>query len=213
MTPGEKNRLDKGLEARDAGSDMSPRLPFASTFFSAPRASGVLRALAVLSLALFASGCQEMIDRLRGKEPPVCPKVAILSDASKLTLFREGPGRDITDIIYELEVAGYVGDCALKDKTSHVELVLRPMFDISRGPAAFDGKGEIRYFIAIADRAKEIFTAKFKFESDKPRIRHVDDDIILDIPIRSGDTPYNTTVYIGLQLTPDQLEYNRKTKR
>jgi hypothetical protein len=110
-------------------------------------------------------------------------------------------------------VGGYVGDCAIKDKTSHVELNLRPMFDIARGPAAVDPKGEIAYFVAIPERAKQIFTTKFKFEADRPKIRHVDDDLTLDIPIRDGDTPFNTTVYLGLQLTPEQLDYNRKTKR
>ena len=42
---------------------------------------------------------------------PACPTVRFLRDADKVTVYRPGSGRDITDILYEAKLEGFVGDC------------------------------------------------------------------------------------------------------
>lgn len=172
-----------------------------------------LRPLVVLIALLAATGCQETIDRVRGKEPPPCPRIAILSDAAQYTQFRPGAGRDITDIAYEAEIVGYEGYCTHHEKNASIEVVLKLMIDVTRGPAGSDGASEIRYFFAVPDRAKQVFASPFKFERGTPKIRMIEDEIVVNIPMRSGDSVHNADIWVGFQLSPDQLELNRKRKR
>ena len=70
------------------------------------------RLCALLGMALFFLGGCSAIDGmveelpLVGKSAPVpaCPKIKVLADAGNLTLYRSGPGRDITDILLEAEI-------------------------------------------------------------------------------------------------------------
>jgi hypothetical protein len=169
--------------------------------------------LTILATALILSGCAEMKNRIQGKEAPKCPTIRILADAAHQTKFRPGPGRDITDILYTLDIVDYQGSCGYRDKDTHVETAIKVMFDIDRGAANVQGLGEIQYFVAVENRAKQVFQTKFKFQPSTPKLRQVDEEVSIDIPIRPGDTPQNTVIWLGLQLSPDELDYNRRTRK
>lgn len=154
-----------------------------------------------------------MKNRVMGKEPPKCPVIRILADGAHLTKFKPGPGRDITDVLYTVDLVNYQGSCGYRDKDTHVETAIKVMFDIDRGPANLDGLGEISYFVAVENRAKQAFSTKFKFPASTPKLRQVDEELSIDIPIREGDTPQNTTIWLSLQLTPDELDYNRRNRK
>jgi hypothetical protein len=168
---------------------------------------------AMLAALLALSGCAEMKNRVMGKEPGKCPTIRVLADAAHQIKFKPGPGRDITDILYTVDLVDYQGSCGYRDKDSHVETAIKVMFDIDRGPANAQGLGEIQYFAAVEGRAKQVFSTKFKFQPSTPKLRQVDEEISIDIPIRPGDTPYNTVIWLGLQLSPDELDYNRRTRK
>jgi len=169
--------------------------------------------LLLLAAALLLSGCAEMKNRVMGKEPGQCPTIRILADAAHLTKFKPGAGRDITDILYTVDLVTYQGSCGWRDKDTHIQTSIKVMFDIDRGPANLQGLGEILYFVAVENRAKQVFSTKFKFDPSMPKLRQVDEEVSIDIPIRPGDTPYNTVIWLGLQLSQDELDYNRNTRK
>ena len=89
---------------------------------------------------------------------PACPKVRLLQDADKVTVYRPGPGRDITDILYEARLEGFSGDCEYVGDGGvfhEVVLSLRAKFNLVRGPAdsATTGRGR-----SITLAAARLFT-------------------------------------------------------
>ncbi|MDP6804266.1 MAG: hypothetical protein QF902_02900 [Rhodospirillales bacterium] len=59
-------------------------------------------------LALVAGGCDSIGSLFEDEAPPPCPRIAVVPDASTITKFRAGPGRDIIDILYEGNIAAAI---------------------------------------------------------------------------------------------------------
>ena len=159
---------------------------------------------------LALSGCKVFVK----EEPPPCPRVSILADAAKLVQFRPGPGRDITDIAYKVQVVNYAGSC-FYEKESHVMTVnLQVGFDAERGAALADDRQEIQYFISVPTffpqpDAKEIFPLTLQFSKHAAGLHVTDQDAKISIPVKSIKELERYEVFIGLQLDEAQLDYNR----
>jgi hypothetical protein len=166
--------------------------------------------LSVGASLLALSGCKVFVK----EEPPPCPRVSILADAAKLVQFRPGPGRDITDIAYKVQVVNYAGSC-FYDKEYHVMTVdLQVGFDAQRGAALSEDSQEIRYFISVPTffpqpDAKEIFPLTLKFSKNAASLHVTDQDAKISIPVKSVKELERYEVFIGLQLDEAQLDYNR----
>lgn len=171
------------------------------------RQLAIVSTLAISALVLTACGITKK------EEPPPCPQVVILADAAKATKYRGGSGRDITDIEYEAELSGFTGSCGYDKKRTQVEVAISAAFFVARGPAGTGPSIDLPYFVAIPDQAKQVFTAKVEFPGSSPKVRHVDDEVSVTIPLSDGELGTSTTIYLGLQLTPEQLEFNRKLKK
>ncbi len=174
------------------------------------RTAGAGLALAAL---LGLAACQQ------GPEapPPECPAIAIVQDASELTLFVPGPGRDLIDVTLEARVSEFGGFCNtdIDDDTraGEVEIDLEVLFEATRGPASTSLEATISYFIAITDSnenilARETFDTDLEFEGNRNRIGFVE-ELSQTIPLRAGEFGEDFKVFIGFQLTEEQLEYNR----
>jgi hypothetical protein len=139
----------------------------------------------------------------------------LLGDAAKLTKFRTGSGRDITDIDIEAEFTGFRGVCDYKEKEGKGTFLMTvsPIVDVSRGAANRNGMAEFIYFAAIPEQAKEIFAAKTAFPPNVSKIRFAEDVLEFAVPLKSGERGENITIYLGFQLNSDQLEYNRRQGR
>lgn len=164
------------------------------------------RAGAALALALAVAGCG-MFDR---RPAPPCPPVLVVKEASKLTLYREGPGRDVTDVLFEGQVVDFRGGCEWNRARTEVDLEIRVAFDVQRGPANRDRRASFRYFVAIpafhpAPEGKRVFLHEVAFPENVARLRS-GDTVRLRIPIAKGKTWEDYPVYIGFQLTPEQAE-------
>ena len=93
---------------------------------------------------------------------------------------------------------------------------LSTAMEATRGPA--NEKGEIRfvYFVAILDTNKTVLTrATFPmvalFQGRETRLDFAD-DVTVTIPRKKGDMPRDYIVYVGFEMSPDELAYNRKKK-
>jgi hypothetical protein len=165
------------------------------------RAAGAL----VLALALAGCGSSERL--------PPCPKVFLSSDISTLTRFRSGGGRDLTDVQFQAELLGYSGSC--KYDKNKVSITLDVGFGVSRGPAA-GPEARFEYFVAIpklypSRAAKQDFDVAYPFPQGQAR-GEFKDQVEIEIPFTDRSTVLSNEVYIGLQLTAEELEYNRKQR-
>ncbi len=178
-----------------------------------PRITRLL--LFVLAVPLVLSGCDSWA-RLEQKSPPPCPPVYIMSDASKITKYRAGAGRDLTDVEMEGEIVGFKGGCVYDAKGGDVMLQLA--FELRRGPAAQGRTLDVTYFVAIpkfypTPEAKGEFTFPVTFPATVDRIRVTDDEVYLRLPVRDKEIIDNYEVFIGFQLSPEEMEINRRSKR
>lgn len=167
---------------------------------------------AVAGMALVLSSCSV----LQPKEPPPCPPIYILGDASQLTKYRDGRGRDLTDVEFEAEITGYSGGCSYNEKGAEVELQVK--FAVKRGPADADRKVDFSYFAAVplyypAPEAKAEFPVSVTFPEGANYVRYTDESVVMSIPVKDKDVIQKYEIYLGFQATPEELERNRQSKR
>lgn len=140
-----------------------------------------------------------------------CPPVLLLDHARDLTKFRDGPGRDITDIEFRARIVNFTGGCDYDGDEVTVNLGVDIL--VERGTADVADKAAFTYFVAIPvffpnAAGKRVFEAKAAFE-DRQRRTVFHDDLRLKIPIARGTPPNTASIYVGLQLSEEQLRYNR----
>ncbi|WP_337997132.1 hypothetical protein [Oleispirillum naphthae] len=173
---------------------------------------------AAMAAAFALGGCSMFKDKA---PPPPCPTIKIDRDTAKVTQFRGGS--DITDIVMETEILGYTGECKVDKKTNTVDMALSVIFQANLGPAAGPGDkdGERRrsfaYFVALPDffphpAGKQTFSAEVPFPPNVNQVRYRDAEVTLHIPLGKSMSSGDARVYIGMQLTDEQLQYNRKNQ-
>lgn len=171
---------------------------------------------AVIAIAVLAlSACEAM----KSTPPPPCPEVSVLSDAATLTKFVEGRGRDLTDVLYEAKLVDAVGACDydVEKKTGEGTLAVEMAvsMEMARGPANRDGKAPVNYFVAVVgkDRAvlnKQDFTGTVEFTGNRTQLRWTDEPVYLSIPLKKGQAGRDFRIYVGYDLSEEELEFNRK---
>ncbi len=146
---------------------------------------------------------------------PLCPNIVIVKDTAELTAFRPGPGRDLTDVVFDARIDRFDGSCEtdVEAGVGQVSVDLQLFFEAIRGPANETRQGKFSYYIAIGDRngkilAKKVFATEFEFEGNRNRIGAAE-ELTQEIPLRSGDVGDDFDIFVGFQLSPEQLDYNR----
>lgn len=167
---------------------------------------------AVLAVAATLAGCGMFGDDER--RPP-CPRFLILSDGGELVRFAPGAGRDITDVEQRVKIIDFRGTC--EGETDRMSVTMTLDFHIDRGPANRGRRGRFDYFVAIpqfypAKQGKRTFTVDVPFEGNQTRLVYRE-ELEIEIPIAPGDAGKRHEVYIALQLTPAELEFNRRRHR
>ncbi len=175
------------------------------------RALGAATLLSALGLAL--AGCAQH------PALPPCPPVYMLADARHVTQFLPGKPHDLIDMVAAGEIVGWHGRCGYKPAdgkaggTASVDLEVT--FEAKRGPANTDGKAHFTYFVAIPayypkPQAKAMFNVTIPFPKGIDTVRQADVPIILTLPVKSEDAIRGVPIYLGFQITPAQLRYNRE---
>ncbi len=174
-------------------------------------ASSVLRksplAAAFASVALLAACAGDDVP------PGPCPDVVLLSDASKQVKFN-GQGRDLTDVLFEAEIEPALVACEYDENVLDVDLQVRVV--ASRGPANSDRLANINYFVAVARAdqtvlAREAFDIAIPFPGNRTRVSGLE-EIGQIIPLAPGETGSNYRIYLGFDLTPEELQFNRANR-
>lgn len=177
-------------------SDLFPRIG----------ARGVLAALVPLALIACAGD---------DSRPPPCPEVVAPRDAARMVAF-DGGGRDLTDVRFEsrIEGTGVVCEYDEDDGKRVVEAELQIAFSAEKGPASEDGTVAFSYFVAVADRernitAREEFPLRLSLAGNQTRGRFVE-TVSPTIPLKEDETGASYRIYVGFALDKEQLEYNRR---
>ena len=158
-------------------------------------------------LAVFLAACSK-------DGPPLpCPAVVPVADAAHLIRF-DGSGRDLTDVIFEARIENFSLTCEYDDDVIESQMLLQ--FLAVRGPANRDRVAHLGYFVAIATRdqkigAREEFDLPVPFEGNHTRVL-ASDEIMPRIPLKPGEDGSNYLIYIGLSVTPEELQYNRENR-
>ena len=167
--------------------------------FSRP-SFAVFLALPVLAL-LSSCGADKII--------PPCPPVRVDNATAALTKFKDGAPADMNNMEFRVEVVGYKGECVFKD--DRVELSMDVDFAFEPGPAA-TGAVKVPYFVAIPQyfpRPEGKRVLEFSAPNGKGVQRVRETNIKTTIPLKKNEAAAAYDVYVGLQLSPAQLEYNR----
>ena len=169
--------------------------------------------LALTALSLLLSSCGLFSD-----PPPPCPQVSIMDQAKQVTFYRPGPGRDLTDVAFEVQIGDIAFECSydFDDEGDSVAIDLNILFVAQRGPAAEQGRIEVPYFSAVTNAgrhilAKKLFTVVLEFEGNAVRTQVVE-ELAQTIPFPAGADASAYKSFVGLQLTPGQLEDLRRER-
>ncbi len=175
--------------------------------------SPLLLAAPVLLLAL--SGCS-----IFNVNTPIlpCPETKVLGDAGSFTRFRDGPGRDLSDITFEGLIAKTIASCeysiAKDSGEGTLSVTMNVVFEAIRGPAARKKNVSFDYFVAVTDisqniLSKDAFKMDISFPANVTRLERQDEKIILDIPLGPKDDGSGFLVFAGFQLSGEELKFNR----
>jgi hypothetical protein len=168
-------------------------------------------AVALLVAGLALAGCGSSQKAASGAPP--CPKVAVLSDAAHLTVYRDGPGRDLTDVVFEAELGRIAGDCVYKKRNTSVTVEMKLAVVARRGPADRDRAAVFEYFVAIVDSqsnvlARQEFRSQVTFRPEQTQLVSLE-ELEQVIPLKRDQPGSDFDVLIGFKLTPEQVERNR----
>jgi len=141
-----------------------------------------------------------------------CPDYLVIADAANLVRFRDGPGRDLIDVDFETEIIRVQLAC-----TSTLEVEVFVFFRAERGPANRSRKGRFDYFISVVDRDnkilyREAFAINIGFPGNKTRLLLKSESVTLEIPITPKRASRSYRIFAGLELSRDELEFNRRRR-
>lgn len=163
--------------------------------------------LLFVGLGLLVAACSQT-------KQAICPKVAILDRTSKLTVF--GPGAQSADNIqWAGEMKNIKVKCSYQDDTYRVmEADVSVDMILRKGPAMQGDSVTFNYFVIVTDRRgkvlrKRIFPSTVNFGGARAVTRREDSWQLYNLARGLGGAAYE--IWVGYQLTPAQLEYNRKT--
>ena len=176
---------------------------------------GKSAAFGLASIALLILwGCETESDS--AKEAGGCPSGAALAEASTVTKFRPGAGKDLTDVVLTAELAKPKVSCDYDKDASKVSVTFSFPVAVKRGAAATNEPQTLSYFVAVVDQdntvlTKQNFTRDISLDQNTTSFSENPDGMTFTIP--QGKKPVGYEVLVGFQLTRDELAYNRERHR
>jgi len=171
-----------------------------------------LRALAAGAALLALAGCSSTKET---EAAAACPDVRLPNDAAELTRFRPGGAADLTDVAFQARITGTNLTCSKgADRDTIVDLAIG--FEGARGPAATQATAPVAYFVGVVGPDGQILNREsFSVELQLPDRQSLDakiDEIRVTIPVAEGRSAADYTLFAGIQLTADELKYNRDVR-
>ena len=143
---------------------------------------------------------------------PTCPQLTLLAEGADLTRFA-GAGRDVTDRVLEARITGVEAACS-GGRGGDVVARIKIQADIARGPAAQGRAAQVPYFVAVMqgdavlERREFVLATNFPANVNAQRVSGGDLELRFPKAGDSGAAQYR--IIVSLQLTQEELEYNRR---
>jgi hypothetical protein len=144
-------------------------------------------------------------------ETRACPQVFKMREATRVVQFRDGDGRDLTDVAVE----GGIGKIQLVCSYDENELSTVVGIEVlaQRGPASTSNEVQLPVFVAVLDRdrkvvAKEVFDSVLEFKDGSRRAAKLEEYESV-FQLRSGLTGNDYQLVVGFQLSTAQLRNAR----
>ncbi len=175
-----------------------------------------LRPLAGLGLAVLLGGCAG--GGLLGGDPAsgsACPQVAVLEEPSELTRFAAASGGDLSGVLFRARMDLDDAFCEIDKKS--VDVTVTAAFRVARGPANTSREARFSYFVAVLDSDKNIihrstFPIIAKFKKKETGFSFTE-DFTVTIDVGKEREPSDYIVYLGFEMTPEELAFNRRRRR
>ncbi|MDA1023952.1 MAG: hypothetical protein O2817_11525 [Proteobacteria bacterium] len=177
--------------------------------------------IAAVLLCFLAAGCST-VDKVTDvfADPLVlpCPDYRVIAEAASLTRFRDGPGRDLTDINFEGKIANVELGCASniskKTRVGSMDVEVSLILNAARGPANKDRNAQFPYFIRILDKNENILkaldlNAAINFPGNKTRLLFRTPPLTFVLPITPKWLHSYYRIFVGFKLSRDDLKFNR----
>ena len=170
----------------------------------------LVRALAPLAGAALLASC--------GPEDPnafapECVPVGILAQAADMTTYA-GPSHDLATLVTQASIVAVNGTCSNADRGHGLHTEANVTITVLRGPAATAHDVTVPYFVAVLHGGQIVAKHELRIEAHFPpnvdRLALKSDPLLLDLPISRRMSSDAYRLEVGLQLTPDQLAYNRE---
>jgi hypothetical protein len=172
------------------------------------------KAATVLAVAMLA-GCGGNTNSLSNSPPAPCPRITILADGADLTRFREGSVPDIASMTSDARLVGFNAACDYTRRRDGVNVRISAVFDVERGPVATVPRVTLPWFIAVTDAGdgqiieRRDFVTPLVFQGNENRVRIASTPVVLSFPADERLVE-NHNVRLSFQLSPEQLELNRR---
>ncbi|HLY57216.1 MAG TPA: hypothetical protein VKS60_16755 [Stellaceae bacterium] len=139
-----------------------------------------------------------------------CPSTDITGELGTVSRFR-GEGGNFADLAYHAQLTDAKGNCSLDDEGATIDMKVTILAEL--GPAASERTVQFPYFVAIVGPnnrvlAKRVFDDTLTFAPNQRRAGATD-SFTQRIPLRDPHDAPDYHVFVGFQLTNDELAYNR----
>jgi len=147
----------------------------------------------------------------------VCPVAVILADAGQMAVFRPGASQELSGEAYRVMLTGARTSCDINRKTGETGSSLTLNFRATRAPSADGAQYTVPYFVAVTrgDQIleKRILNVRFRFAPGASSATFEESPDDFDIHMENGHFPYEYQLMAGFQMTPAQVDYNKKMGR
>lgn len=163
--------------------------------------------LGVLMLGLAGCGGTKSVGKLACPTPLIAPDLEAAAD-----LRPGGSGPD--DVRFGVKLTSVNSKCSSEKVGLSADV--RIGFVVARADPKLT-RAEFAYFVAVADAQRNILTKReYKVSIEfSPRLNrlNVSDEVEVGLPLHDLSNGGKYLIIVGLQLTPEQLEFNRKQEQ
>jgi hypothetical protein len=174
--------------------------------------NNVTRSLVLILAAPLLGSC--MTERMLAK----CPTTAVLAETSSLTSFTPGKTMVPANIVYRIDARKVTTACSV-DKDDHTsDSSLEISFRAYRPKGGGANQYTVPFFVVVNDSdgnllQKKTYSANLIFESGQTQVEFKQPIDSISIKLTHSKQAFDYHLLVGLQLTKQQLDYNRKTDR
>jgi hypothetical protein len=171
----------------------------------------------ILRKVTFVAAAALLLASCATKKENDCPAASVIVDTSIATVFKPNATPDPANILYTVEVGGVQSSCDVDkqalNSSSSVDISLRA----TRAPSGGAVQYKVPYFVAVSqsDRllAKKTYVAEISFAPGQTNATFSGSVDSVDVSAGKDKKTFDYVILVGLQLTKDQLEYNRASGR